>query len=113
MICFLGFAALAKDEYVVYVSCILCDFVVLLSPFREMDFRAGLLWLAEDHFCVTIYFYSISLVNFFKIFVSKCCSFLAGSPFFRDDTRLRALRFLDHMLVCILFSIILNIFGEQ
>lgn len=27
--------------------------------------------------------------------------FLAGSRFFRDDTRLRALRFLDHMLVCI------------
>lgn len=25
----------------------------------------------------------------------------AGSPFFRNDTRLRALRFLDHMLVCI------------
>jgi hypothetical protein len=23
-----------------------------------------------------------------------------GSAFFRDDTRLRALRFLDHMLVC-------------
>lgn len=28
-----------------------------------------------------------------------CCSYLSGSPFFRDDTRLRALRFLDHMLV--------------
>jgi hypothetical protein len=26
--------------------------------------------------------------------------FFVGSAFFRDDTRLRALRFLDHMLVC-------------
>ena len=25
---------------------------------------------------------------------------LLGSSFFRDDTRLRALRFLDHLLVC-------------
>lgn len=29
----------------------------------------------------------------------------AASPFFRDDTRLRALRFLDHMLVNTSFSI--------
>jgi predicted PP-loop superfamily ATPase len=27
-----------------------------------------------------------------------------GSAFFRDDTRLRALRFLDHMLVCTFIS---------
>lgn len=39
------------------------------------------------------------------IFINCFCEtphFLAGSSFFRDDTRLRALRFLDHMLVCAL-----------
>lgn len=31
--------------------------------------------------------------------------FLIASPFFRDDTQLRALRFLDHMLVIMSFPI--------
>lgn len=40
-------------------------------------------------------------VNFFSLFFFFVC---VGSAFFRDDTRLRALRFLDHMLVWLTFS---------
>jgi hypothetical protein len=40
-----------------------------------------------------------SSMKFFKMLPSS-----AGSSFFRDDTRLRALRFLDHLLVCICYS---------
>lgn len=35
----------------------------------------------------------------------------AGSPFLRDDTRLRALRFLDHMLVRICIFPVGSVYG--
>lgn len=38
-----------------------------------------------------------------KCWAYLSCNYIGGSPFFRDDTRLRALRFLDHMLVRINF----------
>lgn len=55
-----------------------------------------------------------SLYGHFFIVCAVCSQFkfslfdfLAGSPFFRDDTRLRALRFLDHMLVIVSISALL------
>ena len=52
-----------------------------------------------------------SLTGFIESMFSETVTFsvlyfvCVGSPFFRDDTRLRALRFLDHMLVWLNFYI--------
>lgn len=84
-----------KDEFVVCLCCMSCDFVVVLSPFKEKDFRKRL-------FVGSYFLFHFTCLFLKKLSLNVVLCF-AGSPFFRDDTRLRALRFLDHMLVCIPF----------
>ena len=46
--------------------------------------------------------HKVTHIIWIPIVFSNSWSVFSGSRFFRDDTRLRALRFLDHMLVCAL-----------
>lgn len=66
----------------VYKGCTWIQTIMQTTNFKEP------LWHKVPH----IIWIPIVFSNFWFVF--------SGSRFFRDDTRLRALRFLDHMLVC-------------